>query len=378
MTSQEKIDAIRQTFSPKIKLGDLQKIARKDFKVESDAFYGQIEALISGQTPSFKDDYESKWAYFFLPLDDDGVCICTAVSVFLSYKKTYYVTFDNFSRSGGPEVVKGPDEVPKHYVPILDEIHRFMPLVNEHGDSLVEALYPYKWRTGRIRRKFITDPSRLMSEEAGERLLSAYEKHLDKNLSVSEISLNDYLRTAEICYYAAFPKDIRKLSKQLEVETIPMKRLHKQWADGRHGGMLLLEDPDSKKEYMDWLLSREWQGAHPFEIVYSGNVHGISLDPPNEENHHYRISVIDPFYYQELLDMVAALIEKNVPFETFSLKEIVEYCKGEVYIDVNKFSMRGDFFTYRDSAEEREDYFSHIEWDQIQRVKPCPPGQDDA
>lgn len=88
--------------------------------------------------------------------------------------------------------------------------------------------------------------------------------------------MNDYLETAAICYRAAFPEDIEKLSQRMNVETLSAERLHKCWADQRHGGMLFLEDPNSTQEYMDWYRSRTWEGAHPFEIVYSGNVHGIS------------------------------------------------------------------------------------------------------
>ena len=375
---QEKINALRQTFSPKIKLGDLKKIVTNHLEIESDAFYELTEALTSGQNPSFKDDYESKWACYYLPVEDDGECICTAVSIFLSYKKICYVTFDNISRYGGAAVDKGADEVPEDYALIFDEISRFVPFVNEYGDALLQELYPYRWRMGRVRRKFVCDTSRLMSEEAGERLVSAYEKHLEKNLSVSEISLNDYLKTAEFCYRAAFPEDISRLLQQMRVTEVSAERLHKQWADGRHGGMLFLKDPDSKKEYMDWLLSREWEGAHPFEIVYSGNVHGISLDPPNKEESQYRLSVIDPFYNDDFLKMVAALIEKEVPFRTFSLQNIVEYCRGESYMNVNRPSMRDEILSYRHSEEEEEKYFSHIEWDKIQLLEPCSSSQDEA
>lgn len=373
---QEKINAIKQTFSPKIKFGDVQDIAENHVEVESDAFYELIEELTSKRTPSFKDDYESKWEYFYLPIARAGTLICTAVSLFLSYKKSYHVTFTDFSRFvgfsqyGGATVNKGTHEVPQDYALILDEISRFMPFVQEYGHALLEELYPYAWRSGRIKRKYICEPSSLISKAEGDKLLAAYQEHLEKNLTITEISLNDYLTTAAICYQAAFPEDIAVLLQRRDVTEVSPELLHERWADSRHGGMLVLEDPNSKKEYMDWYRSRQWEGAHPFEIVYSGNVHGISLYPPDEREPLYRIGVVDPFYNYALLKMVAALIENNVPFTTYKLEDIVEYCVGEAYIGVNTASLRYLPFRYSHTQEEQETYFSHIEWDKIQILEP--------
>ncbi|MCP4688749.1 MAG: hypothetical protein GY859_11910, partial [Desulfobacterales bacterium] len=119
-------------------------------------------------------------------------------------------------------------------------------------------------------------------------------------------------------------------------------------------------------EYMDWLLSREWEGAHPFEIVYSGNVHGITLYPPNKKEPLYRLSVIDPFYNAETIKMAAVFMEHEIPFTVHDLEALVNYCRGESFTDVNKFSMRGDMFQYEHTKEEEEEYFSHIEWEKLQ------------
>jgi len=363
---QEKINEIRHTFSPKIAFVDVQKIAENHVDVESDALYELIEEVTSQRKPSFQDEFESKWAYFYLPIERNGVLICTAVSLFLSYKKIYHVTFADLSRYGGASVDKGIHDIPQDYALIVDEISRFMPFVKEYGEELLQELYPYEWRVGRIKRKYICDTSTLISKEEGNKLLTAYKQHLEKNLSISEISLHEYLKTAAICYRAAFPEDIKELLQRMEVTEVPAELLHKRWADQRHGGMLFLEDPTSKQEYMGWYRSREWDGAHPFEIVYSGNVHGISLYPPDEQEPQYRVSVVDPFYNHAFLKMVAALIEHNVPFTTYKLEDIIDYCLGESYIDVNTVSMRDETFRYRHTKEEQEKYFSFIEWDKIQ------------
>lgn len=363
---QEKIDKLKETFSPRLTLQGLQKTARNHVEIESDAFYKSIEEITSRLKPSFKDEYESKWANFYLPVDRDGKLICTAVSIFFSYKKVYHVTFTDLSRYGGIAVDKGDEETPGDYAEVFDEIRRFMPFVKEGGKDLVRVLHPYEWRTGRIKRKYTCDPSSLITREEGDALIAAYETHVEKNPSLTEISLNDYLKTAGVCYRAAFPDDIADFMRRERIEEATDAWLHKRWADSRHGGMLFLKDPDSKKEYMDWLLSREWRGAHPFEIVYSGNIHGITLYPPDKKESVYRLNVVDPFYNGEMLKMVAALIEHDVPFKAHGLEELVNYCRGESHINVNKMSMRGDSFQYSDTEEDREEYFSHIEWDPIE------------
>ncbi len=366
---QEKFNEIRETFSPRFMFKDLEAIAGNQIEIESDAFYERIEEITSRVKPSFQDKYESKWANFYLPVNREGELICTAVSIFLSYKKSLHVSFPDISRYGAAAVVRGADDIPEEYAAVLDEASRFMPFVKEHGKELVSVFHPYEWRTGRIRRKYTCDPSSLISREEGDALLAAYERHLEKKPALTEISLNDYLNTAAICYRAAFPEDIERFERQEKRTDLSGEYLHKRWADGRHGGMLFLKDRDSKKEYMDWLLSREWEGAHPFEIVYSGNIHGITLYPPDNREKEYRLNVVDPFYNAETLKMVAALIEHVVPFSTYSLGELVNYCRGESHINVNNFSMRGDWFQYTDEEDEREQYFSYIEWDEIQLLE---------
>ncbi|MDM8523568.1 hypothetical protein QUF80_09380 [Desulfococcaceae bacterium HSG8] len=140
--NQEKINEIRQTFSPKIRFGDLKKPAEKHSEIESSAFYELIEKLTSEWKPSVQDKYESKWGHFYLPIDREGVMICTAVNIFLSYKKIYYVTFTDFSRYGGAAVDKGTNEVPEDYALIFDEISRFTPFMKDYGNELAEELYP--------------------------------------------------------------------------------------------------------------------------------------------------------------------------------------------------------------------------------------------
>ncbi|MCP5045988.1 MAG: hypothetical protein GY940_02380, partial [bacterium] len=177
----------------------------------------------------------------------------------------------------------------------------------------------------------------------------------------------DYLNTAAICYRAAFPKDIEKRARQMDKELTP-RDLIKGWADSRHGGMLFIEDADSKKAYKDWHQSDEWRGAHPFEIVYS-TPHGIYLYPPEKDDHFYRLSIADHFYYEAYVRMAVALMEHNIPFEAYSLEQALEYVTGESEVEVNTGSMRNPTFSYETSRENRKNYFHHIQWDHIQALE---------
>ena len=370
-TRNKQIKKIIKTFAPKIRLKEAKNITETFTKLESDAFYTIIDDFVSNLEPSFKDKYETKWEYVYLPLKRKGKLICSHVSVFLSYKKAYYLTFYGFDRGrGGISVNKGEREIPEGYALIIDEIKRLMPAVQTYKDELLDKIFPYKWRGGQIKRLYTRNKSDLIPKEEGDKILADYKKMQEKNLTLTEISLNNYMETAEICYRAAFADRIEEMLRRKEIPDDSIKILHQVWADNRHGGMLFVKDADSKKEYMDWYFSNKWDGAHPFEIVYSGSVHGIYLYPPDKKDLHYRVSVVDSDYNKDFLAMVVSLIENNIPFATYGLEDIVDFCVGEAYIDVNSTSMRMDeSLTYRHKKEEKKKYFSLIKWNKHQMAK---------
>lgn len=131
------------------------KISQTCIKVKSDSFYTAIEKLTSNIKPSFKDEYESWWKYFYLPAKHKGKLICIPVSVFLSYKKVYYIKLYGFAQLGANLAVidKGGDSFSEPYVSILNEISRFMPLIDKQGEKLLGKIYPDKWRSGEIKKK---------------------------------------------------------------------------------------------------------------------------------------------------------------------------------------------------------------------------------
>ncbi len=355
-----------ETFKPKISLEDVKDLTRDNTEIKNDDYYLAIDDLASKFKPNYKTDYESKWSYLYLPIEQDGSLICIDISVFLSHEKDYYLSFHGFSSGRyGAIIEKGNEQTPEIYQTVLSELERFLPYVRKEGTKLIEQLYPYEWRTGRIKRKHFVDPSKLISKEKAEKLKKDYQQHQETMPRITEISLNDYLKTADLCYRAGFPGKIKEYMRMFHAEEATPDFLRKCLADNRHGGMMFMEDPDSKKEYMDWYYSRKWEGAHPFEFVYSSNVHGMYLYPPDEKEPFYKLSVVDHDFNDAYLKMVETLIDNNIPFTTYNLEEIIKYATGEADIDVNTGSFRKPVFTYKHTKEEQEKYFKHITWDKL-------------
>jgi hypothetical protein len=361
------ITEITRLFSPTFSFTKAYKHLRVHGGVDfnNEALYAKAAELAAKAEPSFDDSWDTTWKYFYLPMKRKGRMICSPFSLNLHRGKAYSISFYGFTSGGYHGIEKGNDTVPDYYFHFLDETIRFIALLKEFGNQLIERTLPFDWRSGSIKRKYTCLDHELMPTPEADRIKTAYQKHLEKKLSVSEISLNDYLNTAAICYRAAFEKEIQRL--EIDKELTP-RDLIKRWADMRHGGMWFIEDPDSKKEYMDWLLSDQWDGAHPFEIVYS-SPHGIYLYPPEKDDCFFRLSVADPFYNLEFVRMAAALVEHHVPFKADGLDEALEYLTGESDMEVNTGSMRNPTFQYKTSRENRKQYFPHIRWDEVQVLK---------
>ena len=159
---------------------------------------------------------------------------------------------------------------------------------------------------------------RINQSQAGQ-LLRQYDDHTRTQPRLVQISLNDWLNTAAVCYQAVYEK---------EIEGMTPEQMYERLADRRHGYMLeYITDRDSKEAFRKWLESRVWQGAHPFEIVYSALDHGIHLLPPIEEppeRPHYILRVTDMNYAPHFIKMVNALIMRtNVSFVADDLEKIM-------------------------------------------------------
>lgn len=283
--------------------------------------------------------------------------ICTPIWVML-YRSLYHVWFLGINNASGYLVVgKGNDELFGDYNLFIDEAIRFIPLLKETENKIIERTYPYDYRQGKIRKKYFYNKEKLMTETERNEIETAYGKHLEKKLTLGEVSLNDYLNTAAICYRGAFKEKAGGMT--------PLE-MYRSWADNRHFGMLDIE-PDSKKEFMEWLITCGSRGSHPFEIVYSHVNAGIHLYPPEDKYPFYRLSIANNHFSEPFIHMVVNLVEHNVPFETYHLEESLNYLTGESVVEVNGNGL--DAFHYYPSREYREKYFPYIQWEEINVLK---------
>jgi hypothetical protein len=228
--------------------------------------------------------------------------------------------------------------------------------VIKSDEKILEKLIPYDIYTGKVKGSYILE--KLLSKKSEEKLLKDYFQLIEKNQEIKEISLNDYLRTASICYRSAYGK---------KAESLSHLQMYKKWADGRDGGMLSIKDWDDRKEFKDWLDSGGETAGHPFEIVFSWHRHGIHLYPPSSDDPHYHLRVTNYAYATEFVKMAKALIKENVPFRAHDFKNVLDYLAGETYFTVNGYDEHN--FHYIPSQEHKKKFFRHIGWDEIKIPK---------
>ncbi len=356
------IDEITQSFAPRISYNYVRDYFRIDeeIQVNNDAFYAKMEKLTGRAYPSSlptEEIRDTRWEYFYLPMKRENRLICTPIFVML-YRSLYYVWFHGINQAFGSLAVgKGSDEVPGDYDLFIDESIRFIPLMKETGNKIVEQTYPYDYRQGKIRTKYFLKKETLMTAKERNEIEIVYKNFLKKKLVPGKVTLNDYLNTAATCYRGAFKEEADKMTPG---------RMYKRWADNRHFGMLDI-DPESKNEFSHWLKTNGRRGSHPFEIVYSPVKTGIHLYPPDEENSFYNLTVTATHQTGVFIRMIVALVKHNVPFKTFHLENALNDLTGEKLVDVN--SMDRESFSYYSSPEYREKYFPYIQWDEIKIIK---------
>lgn len=318
-------------------------------KIENTVLYNLIKKLTDKAFPTYEDEYDKRWHFFYVPLKRGGRLISHPFAV-VEYNKEFFIYFHLL---GNVHIKKGGEKVEKEYLTVFKETLRFVSLIKKTKNRVLEKAVPYDIRTGKIRGKYVLE--KLMPEQEKKRILRDYEAHLKKRLGVPEVSLNEYLDVAAMCYQAAYSHGVTKLSPEQQ---------YRKLADGRDGGMLSVKDRDSRKEFMAWKKTGRSIGCHPFEIVFSWHRHGINLYPPGPGTLHYSINVADYMYAGAYIEMVKSLIKREIPFQAPGLDIVLDYLSGETYFTVNGYDEHR--FLYIPSREYRRLYFHHIEWDPLE------------
>ncbi len=153
----------------------------------------------------------------------------------MEYEQNFYVSFRFIGelKICGGEVEK---EYMEEYEEMFEELIKFTSLLKTTSEY-VRKMVPCDFRIGKIKGKYIVE--NVMFKKEKSKLKKLYESHLQKNLKIAEISLNEYINAAAICYRAAY-KEAEKL--------MPLE-MYKGWVDGRHRGMLDIENADNKEEF---------------------------------------------------------------------------------------------------------------------------------
>lgn len=335
-------------FEPKTTFSDFLRYLppRSEKRIQDSELYKAIKTLSKKAFPSEDSEYDKRWKDFYLPLKRRGYVILVPLSIML-YENKFFVSFPSSLIEW--EVDKGRtnnDFSRNFYRNLIGQILALCPILKKNPDIVSMAL-PYDMRTGKVLGKYVLE--KLMSSGKKEGIAKLYCDHLQKAITTVDISLDDYLDIAALCYRACFGRKTGGLSAE---------QMYKKWADGRDCGMLEIQNRKSKKEFARWLDHKSHCGGHPFEIVFSWIDHGIHLFPPRQERPYFTLRVSNYAYAMRFLDMVMALIRKQVPFRAHELERVLDYLSGDTYFSVNTYSQH---FIYYNS--EYKKLLKHIKWD---------------
>jgi len=329
--------------------------------IVDDGLHEVVEELTRTAHPTARMG-DKRWFYFYVPVKRDRKIIALPLSIVL-YRGRFFVLFEHTGqlevRRGddrgeiyGKEIVEAREK--KMFRGLLKDALSFVPRI-KYNPEILQELVPYDLREGRVKRKYIDEG--LMSLSEAEGIKRRYAAHRRRTRPTAGCSLNEYLNTALVCYRAARLKGVGGMGP---------KEAYLRFADGRHGGMLEIKNPDSREEFEAWHRGGRWAGSHPFEIVFSWMEHGILLYPPSEERSHYILRVVNLLYAGVYVKMAEGLMTNNVPFLAPDLKKALDYLTGEIYLPVNSHE-HGILPVLLSSKRERG--FKHVEWEPLKVVK---------
>jgi hypothetical protein len=182
--------------------------------------------------------------------------------------------------------------------------------------------------------------------------LARFEQALDRGKrarSWRKLNVRRYLEIAALAYDSVFD-DLRKLT--------PVEKYERK-ADSRHGGMLEL-DLEERRAFEEWYSSRDWVGAHPWEIVFA-HPHGILLSPYRRgRSWRFLLSVDTLGLYVETARMAIALGESDVPFELIRSEEILSALRGDDWVEVGPFYGQ---IAIEELEHRRTDATARVVWD---------------
>ena len=121
--------------------------------LENSKLHALFRKLIKTAQPSYEDEFDSYWDYFYLPLRRSGKLITVPFRISM-YQSNFFMYFHHFN---GFEVHKGSNYVDDFLFEMFDDVLKFIPLFKKHGRPFIEKTVPYDIRVGKIKGKYIMD-----------------------------------------------------------------------------------------------------------------------------------------------------------------------------------------------------------------------------
>jgi hypothetical protein len=123
-------------------------------------------------------------------------------------------------------------------------------------------------------------------------------------------------------------------NKYKNSDFLPTKDLYKKNADGRHDGLLDL-DEDSAEAFFDWVHDKQFRGGHPWEVCRGGNSTHISLYAHHDDGGwHLSLAGFSWIRSVETVRFYMALVAKGVPVFLYDGAELAEMLTGADYIGI--------------------------------------------
>ncbi len=311
-------------------------------KVENHRFYQKIQELTEKLLLREDSTLEEWWDSLYLPLREYGRRITVPFSIY-RYQRTFFV---NFSWGRSFSVLPGNEEINPYYFTLIEDTVKLLHEIKRKGK---EALHvPYSLRAGKIEGYSVLEDR--LSEQEEHKLKSDYENHFHRIAPSAEISLQNYLETAAICYQTIYGK---------ETEGMTPRQMYQRWADGRHMGMLSLPR-QSGREFQEWHHDDTNKGGHPFEIIFNK----MHLYPPTKDTPFFQPVLGEfPRDVREYVRVLQALINHKIPFKVHDFSEKLDYLAGKIPFSVNE----GDEprVHYYSSQKEYRKYFHLIRWEPL-------------
>jgi len=311
------------------------------------ATYNLLKKILSKYSPS-DFDHGDKFYRFWVVYKRGGGLKSLPVTIQL-YKERIFLTA---GRNLG-EIKEGNDGSIPQMIEVLEAILNYDKVLDEYGLCKLESMHDKDFRHGYIHSKHIIK----FDQKAGERQLRTFKKmYEDRTKDGIQISVNKYVEAANICYRSLFKNKHKDISEM---------DLYLKKSDSRHGGMTEIKDYDSPVEFLKWLKSGQWGGAHPFEIIFSMMGIGVTLTPKEAKNGGVIFSIEGGIYGNNaVFYMAMALMRVNIPIEIDSVEDVYFYILGEEKIGINYVSI--DSIAYRDVPSNKRKY---IVWDLPNRGK---------